>query len=286
MLGSKIEFLSISKGITRPYTIDNSIIAQNRNIDHLPPQELTMHAHPYFSLTYIIECDNFTHHLNGCEVISESRQLILQPPNTLHTPTNKFKGKRNSISIRFNINDENLKKQIPKDPCISYCSNDLAKLILKTSDFENNPLSNEQLQHNISKILELFLASPYKKIIVDKAHIENSNNFIGLIKHMYENYDRNITLKDMAEFSHMEATYFAKKFKSTYNISPINYLYSVRLFRSLDILMFTNLPIAVIAEKVGFKNVAAFCTAFRRAYGLSPSEYRKEAQSRKFDVVL
>jgi len=282
----KIEFLSISKGITPPYMIDNSIIAKNRNIDHLPPLELTMHAHPYFSLTYVIECDNFIQHLNGCSVLTKSNQIILQPPNTLHTPTNKFERKRNSISLKFNEINQELINMISENPSICYCNDDIKKLIFATADFENNPLKTNQLEDNILKILELFITSPNKATIVYEKNPEDENNFIELIKYMYKHYDENLSLKDMAEVVHMESTYFAKKFKSLYNITPINYLYSVRLFRSLDILMYTNLSIACIAESVGFKNVAAFCTAFRRAYNLSPTEYRRQSQQRKFDIVF
>ena len=240
-----------------------------------------MHAHPYFSLLYIIDCDDFPSRLGDCEIRFKKNQLCLQPPNTLHTPTDQYTGSKSAIAIRFNLNDANLITQIGHEPSVIICDT-----ILKLGEFENEILSQNELNSKTFELLTMFLNSPSRRIIAAENTKDSTADFIKLIKYMYTNYDQNIALTDMAKIMHMEPTYFAKRFKALYNITPKNYLYSVRLFRSLDILMYTNISIASIAEKVGFKNVSAFCTSFRRAYNLSPGEYRKQAQQRKFDIML
>lgn len=284
-MNSPIKFLSVSKGITHPHTVDNSIISLNRNIDSLPPKELTMHAHSYYTFLYIIESEPFPLHLNGTEVIYKRNRLYLQPPNTLHTPTDQFAGSRNSIAIRFDVNSHELMQSLGEYPSLINCDEETKRLILKISDFENHPLPQNELNKHLLELITIYTNTELRKIILPCLNDSPNKPFIKLIQYMYINYDKTITLSDMAKVIHMEPTYFAKKFKALYNMTPINYLYSVRLFRSLDMLMYTNLSIAIIAEKVGFKNVASFCTAFRRSYGLSAGAYRKAAQQKKFDIT-
>ncbi len=284
-MNSPIKFLSVHKGVTHPHMVDNAIIAHNRDIDSFPPRELTMHAHSYYNFLYIIESDPFPLQFNGSEVIFKRNWLYLQPPNTLHTPTDQFAGSRISISVRFEVNSPELVHSLGEYPSVINCDEEAKSLILKIGDFENQPLSQSELNKNLLKLISIFLNKEHRKTILPCEKNDPNHSFVKLIRYMYVNYDKSITLSDMAKVVHMESTYFAKKFKASYNMTPINYLYSVRLFRSLDMLMYTNLSIAVIAEKVGFKKVASFCTAFKRAYGLSAGEYRKAAQQRKFDIT-
>ena len=284
-MSSSVRFLSISKGISHPYTVDNSIIAHNRDIDYLPPKELTMHAHSYYNFLYIVETESFPLQFNGTEVFFKNNQLYLQPANTLHTPTDQFTGSRTSISIRFDVTSPELMQILGEYPSVINCDEKIRKLIFEMSNFEINPLSAAELNEKLLELISAFLATKLRKTIPPCEDTASGKVFFKLIRYMYVNYDKSINLSDMAKIMHMEPTYFAKKFKSYYNMTPINYLYSVRLFRSLDMLMYTNLSIAAIAEKVGFKNVASFCTAFRRSYGLSAGEYRRAAQQRKFDIT-
>lgn len=283
-MNSQVKFLSISKGVFQPHTVDNSILAQSRDIDYLPPKELTMHAHSYYNFMYIIDSEFFPIKFNGKDVIFQKNQLWLQPPNTLHTPTDQFTGTTTSISIRFQVNSAKLIEQLGDNPKVINCDETIRCLIDSISNFEENPLSQSELNENIMKLISAFLKTSPQKIILSNHIDELSQTFINLIRYMYVNYDKRITLTDMAKVVHMEPTYLVKKFKSLYNMTPVNYLYSVRLFRSLDMLMYTNLSIAKISEKTGFKNVSSFCTAFKRAYGLSAGEYRKAAQKRKFYI--
>lgn len=46
--------------------------------------------------------------------------------------------------------------------------------------------------------------------------------------------------------------------------------------RAQEMLEATDLPITEIAAHVGFDDPSAFASAFRKAVGLSPSQYRRE----------
>lgn len=85
-----------------------------------------------------------------------------------------------------------------------------------------------------------------------------------------------VTLKDAANFAHMETTYFSKCFKSATGEGFQDYLTKVRLRKAEQLLEHSNLSIGGIAEACGFSTGKYFSDVFRRKKGCSPSQYRKQ----------
>ena len=71
--------------------------------------------------------------------------------------------------------------------------------------------------------------------------------------------------------------YISKIFKSEIGESPIHYLIRVRLEHAKELLeQKEDFGVAEIAEKVGYESQSKLTAAFKSAYGVLPSEYRKE----------
>ena len=143
-------------------------------------------------------------------------------------------------------------------------------------------VSKTDLLYSLFSDLISKLCSAKRLPLVSKESCQYDTSFINVLKYMYANCDKEIDLEELANIAHMERTAFAKKFKSLYKITPINYLYSIRLSRSLDLLMLPNISISEIARKIGFKRATAFSSAFVRAFGMTPTEYRDKAILRMF----
>ncbi len=54
----------------------------------------------------------------------------------------------------------------------------------------------------------------------------------------------------------------------------MTYLRERRLALAADLLREPGATLAVVADRVGFANAFAFSAAFKREFGVSPSEYR------------
>ena len=279
-----IDAVSVMIGHSPAHSFDNSVLKEKRNIDYVSPAEFTVHSHPYFSINYVIDCDEFTTKINNCKVNFKKNHIYMQPKNTLHTPTNLYTGAISSVSIRFYVTDKELEKELSKHPVCLPADDDMLELISEISEYAKGGTSKKgSLNSLVAELISRINKNPVAVPIVPDDNVPSGGQiFFPLIEYMYAHYTEDLSLSDLARVVYMEPTYFAKKFKQFFNITPVNYLYSVRLFRSLDELMFSGISIAAIAEKVGFKNVAAYCTAFRRAYGLSPSEYRQSVSEQKF----
>lgn len=66
-------------------------------------------------------------------------------------------------------------------------------------------------------------------------------------------------------------------FKQTFRTTVFNYLFDYRMNMAVHYLLDTNKTIAEVANLVGYDYQGHFCTAFKRKFRLSPSEYRMKA---------
>ena len=73
--------------------------------------------------------------------------------------------------------------------------------------------------------------------------------------------------------------YLTRIFKERFGITPKQYLTDLKLKKACGLLCSTELPVAVVAESLGFEDALAFSRLFRREYGVSPSNYRKQSAS-------
>ncbi|MDE6723617.1 MAG: helix-turn-helix transcriptional regulator, partial [Eubacterium sp.] len=144
---------------------------------------------------------------------------------------------------------------------------DCISSIIKHIKFNQNEydISNElySLLCLISKSNELTYESKKTDFI------EKSKDFI------LSNYDKNITVEEIADKALMSISFFSKVFKETTGFSPYDYLLSVRLDKAKELLQKTDDSIQNIAFKTGFNSTSNFIYFFKKQTGISPLKFRK-----------
>ena len=94
-------------------------------------------------------------------------------------------------------------------------------------------------------------------------------------KFMKSNYS-SIKIADVADYIGINRTYLTAIFKAKMHMSPQEYLMQVRMDKSCELLLNTDVPIYVVAKEVGYSDQLAFSKIFRKKLGLSPEQYRKK----------
>lgn len=94
-------------------------------------------------------------------------------------------------------------------------------------------------------------------------------------KFMKSNYS-GIKVSDVADYIGINRTYMTEIFKAKMHMSPQEYLMQVRMEKSRELLLNTDVPILVVAREVGYSDQLAFSKIFRKKFGLSPDQYRKK----------
>jgi AraC-like DNA-binding protein len=92
---------------------------------------------------------------------------------------------------------------------------------------------------------------------------------------VYKDLKRKWNLGDMARDMFLSPAHFSRICKEYCQKSPIRIVTKLRMQRAEELLKSSNCNLNVIAEKIGYDNEFAFSTAFKRLYGISPREFRK-----------
>lgn len=87
---------------------------------------------------------------------------------------------------------------------------------------------------------------------------------------------KELTLKEVADYVHLNPSYFSVLFKEQVKLTFSEYLTRRRIQHAKELLISTKLPIGIIAEKSGYKTTKYFIKIFKRLEGMTPSAYRKK----------
>lgn len=89
-----------------------------------------------------------------------------------------------------------------------------------------------------------------------------------------QNYQRDISIEEIATFCGLNRSYFGKVFRDTMGESPQAFLLHYRMARAAQLLKESTLPIGAISAMVSYANQLHFSRAFKAVYGMSPRDYR------------
>lgn len=88
------------------------------------------------------------------------------------------------------------------------------------------------------------------------------------------NYTKKLSLEQAAREALMNKNYFCTVFKSQMGCTYYTYVSTLRLHHACVLLKSTERTVKEIALGSGFSDISAFNKAFRKAYGMTPMDYR------------
>jgi two-component system response regulator YesN len=94
------------------------------------------------------------------------------------------------------------------------------------------------------------------------------------INYIDANYNKPITLADVARASHLSVSRLAHIFKEQMGITLIDYLTSVRIERAKQLLIGTEQNCTEICFQVGYNNQSYFTRTFKELVGMTPRQFR------------
>lgn len=109
---------------------------------------------------------------------------------------------------------------------------------------------------------------------------EGTDKIQLVARYISENFTEPLTLDDAARMACMEKTYFSKRFKALTGFNFSSYITQLRLSAARQLLLNTEMNISEIAAQAGFSGSNYFGDVFLRAYGMSPTEYRKRREEK------
>lgn len=99
---------------------------------------------------------------------------------------------------------------------------------------------------------------------------------IDAIALMKTNIEEPLSIADIANHVGLSGRQLQRLFKAQFDRSPQQYYLGLRLEHAQYLLRHTSIPINQIVIASGFLSASSFSTAFKKAYQMSPSTYRKQ----------
>ncbi|MFA6308767.1 MAG: AraC family transcriptional regulator [Clostridia bacterium] len=252
--------------------------------------------HEFYETVYIKK-GSAVFEIAGTPVPIGPNDLIIIKPNQLHKFIVKSDGGCDFIVLSFKFENTetgefsktsiddflNFVSQKDSGPFISMKVSQKNEIIVLLNrilrEKEEADIGSDFLNHLL--VLELFvfisraLKMEWENSIKNKSPklkelIEVSQNYI------HNNFERDISIGDIAKFIFLSKSYFAKAFKDEIGTSPMNYLLKIRVQRSKELLSETDIKICDIALNVGFSNQQRFNEIFKKYTNVTPLKYRKQ----------
>lgn len=134
---------------------------------------------------------------------------------------------------------------------------------------------NETIPETIDNMETLWLSITVnikkKDVIVEPC---NNRAISQAVNYIQKHYHEPISLQQVAQEVHLNATYLSHLFKQEMGVNFIDYLTGCRLNRIKTLLQERNRSIKECASLAGFQDYRNFCKLFKKETGMRPAEYR------------
>ena len=174
-----------------------------------------------------------------------------------------------------------LEMAIPQSAVIPGAANDLrlqSIVSLLTETIESSPTLPYRNQKLHGYLLALF-SELLSKMQLDTTHLTDSNALRSIVSYCSRNYDKELSLSVLEESLHLNRYYISHLFSGKLGLRFNDYVNSLRVSEACRRLLHTDESITDISTDVGFNTLRTFNRAFIKQTGMTPSEYRRQAQT-------
>lgn len=154
-----------------------------------------------------------------------------------------------------------------------YISMIVCELVQKGEDFDI------YIKDTLVKLLYL-LINDFHYLIYEnenlRDNLEQLQRYHRIVKYIYNNYNENISLKNIAKREFLSAHYLSNEIKNRIGINFMDFVNLTRVDESIKLLLDTDMNIAEISYEVGFSHTRYYNKNFKKYYKMTPLQYRRK----------
>jgi len=150
----------------------------------------------------------------------------------------------------------------------AYVGETLRRMVLEYNPAQISNLTTEGL---VLQLLGHLLGHRQEETPLSAHHAQTIQN---AMRHIQLHSHEKLKLETLARQHGLSPTHFRKLFREHYGKSPRTAHLDAKMGSACDYLVYSDLTISEIADRIGFTNVHNFSRAFRKAIGHPPSTYR------------
>ena len=140
--------------------------------------------------------------------------------------------------------------------------------------WQYDPTSKLIVEGYMIVILTIFCREYEKLQTIVGKNANNDKFFMDTISYVIKNFNKRLTIDELARSAGLSRTSFIKRFSETAGKSPKQFIMHQRISASKKLLLNSDRSISKIAEDCGFYDASHFIKAFTSITGMSPVAYR------------
>ena len=232
--------------------------------------------------------------VDGISIFAFKNTVVLIPPNLLHSAYRHEGQKCTFSSFVFHpdfiasknediIQKEQLEPFLENTFTVSYVMHGTDRKCTTVQE-----LIGTLKQHCLGErpYRELFIKGCLYQLLFyllqkeEKHRIKSSADYIcderkkKILSFIESSYQHPLTLQELADSVSLSKEQFCRFFKHSFRSTPLQYLNRYRLDRSLELLRDPSLSVTEIALACGFDSSSYFAVSFRKATGMTPTQFR------------
>lgn len=172
---------------------------------------------------------------------------------------------------------------------ITFLIHHMAQMMFLARNPETEEILMEEKLHEILYLMVnhfqgFFIENREFRLGNNDANPADLDRLYRIITYMYHNYDKKVSLQDVAEMEHLSMYYASHMIKKLSGLSFQNLLNYIRVENSEKMLNDDKYTLTQVSDFCGFSSLAYYNKCFRIWHGITPSQYRKQTRPsvRKF----
>lgn len=168
-------------------------------------------------------------------------------------------------------------------------------------DYMLKPLRPRDILTTVLRVKEALEKRRYKEKVVEQYegaasskdyqeqiswHFRNVNEqAMEILRDMAQNFSQGVSLNSLAEKYHYSVAYLSRMIKKETGFSFSEILNSIRLAQAAEFLQKDCGKISMAGEMAGFSDQKYFSQVFKKAFGVSPGEFRKQEETQLYSII-
>lgn len=154
-----------------------------------------------------------------------------------------------------------------------------------------NGESDRERLYTLFSIFRIFSSTSEVRVLASPSYIESMRLNIDepmqkALRYILQNFQKNITIKELLEETNMSNTSFCAAFKHAHRMTFKEYLLNIRVGYACKMLTEDSHNISEIAYISGFENISNFNRQFKKIKGITPTQYQDKIHQRNESVLV
>ena len=222
-------------------------------------------------LLFVHDCETRYFVKDGRQLSTKSGDVVYVPKGSEYKVECVKNGENGAtLQVNFLLYDEEFRPFVFTDDLSIYTPQTPA---IRTA-FEKLMMFDKSSRSLLSQ--KVVLLEILSTIAEENATQKNNPVIQKGVEYLLAHYDENPPVSKLAQESHICEEYFRKIFKKQTGKTPTEYKNELRLEKAKHYLLYSDLSVEELSERLSYATVSHFIKCFKSAYGVSPLSYRNQ----------